>query len=142
MTAETGGGPKAATPRARRTLRPFESALAYLTVTLILLLVLAPHAGLLLLSFSTIWSFSPLPDGYTTAHYIRIFGESSLYINNTLIYASLAGLIDVVLGTAIADGFSASIECSAGPWRSKRDNRARYSRTTSSDVVSPRVSAA
>jgi iron(III) transport system permease protein len=31
-----------------------------------------------------------------------VFGESSLYIKNTLIYASLAGLIDVVLGTAIA----------------------------------------
>ena len=96
-TVQRGGG-----GLARRTLRPFESVLAYLTVTLILLLVLAPHAGLLLLSFSTIWSFSPLPDGYTVAHYARIFGESSLYIKNTLIYASLAGLIDVVLGTAIA----------------------------------------
>ena len=96
-TVQRGGG-----GLARRVLRPFESVLAYLTVTLILLLVLAPHAGLLLLSFSTIWSFSPLPDGYTVAHYARIFGESSLYIKNTLIYASLAGLIDVVLGTAIA----------------------------------------
>ena len=96
-TVQRGGG-----GLARRVLRPYESILAYLAVTLILLLVLAPHAGLLLLSFSTVWSFSPLPDGYTTAHYARIFGESSLYIKNTLIYASLAGLIDVVLGTAIA----------------------------------------
>ena len=96
-TVQRGGG-----GLTRRALRPFESVLAYLAVTLILLLVLAPHAGLLLLSFSTIWSFSPLPDGYTAAHYARIFGESSLYIKNTLIYASLAGLIDVVLGTAIA----------------------------------------
>ena len=31
-----------------------------------------------------------------------MFGESSVYIKNTLIYASLAGLIDVVLGVAIA----------------------------------------
>ena len=96
-TVQRGGG-----GLARRKLRPYESVLAYLTVMLILLLVLAPHAGLLLLSFSTVWSFSPLPDGYTMAHYARIFGESSLYIKNTLIYASLAGLIDVVLGTAIA----------------------------------------
>ena len=96
-TVQRGGG-----GLSRRALRPFESALAYLTVTLILLLVLAPHAGLLLLSFSTVWSFSPLPDGFTVAHYAKIFGESSLYIKNTLIYASLAGLIDVVLGTAIA----------------------------------------
>jgi iron(III) transport system permease protein len=96
-TVQRGGG-----GLSRRALRPFESVLAYLAVTLILLLVLAPHAGLLLLSFSTIWSFSPLPDGFTVSHYARIFGESSLYIKNTLIYASLAGLIDVVLGTAIA----------------------------------------
>ena len=96
-TIQRGGG-----GLTRRALRQPESAVAYLTVTLILLLVLAPHAGLLLLSFSTIWSFSPLPDGYTTAHYAKIFGESSLYIKNTLVYASLAGLIDVVLGTAIA----------------------------------------
>jgi iron(III) transport system permease protein len=69
---------------------------------LILLLVLSPHIGLLLLSFATIWSFAPLPDAYTTAHYARVFGESSTYIANTLVYASLAGAIDVVLGTAIA----------------------------------------
>jgi ABC-type Fe3+ transport system permease subunit len=36
------------------------------------------------------------------AHYGRVFGESSIYIKNTLIYASLAGLIDVVVGGAIA----------------------------------------
>jgi len=95
-TVQRGGG-----GLTRRALRPSESVVAYLAVTLILLLVLAPHAGLLLLSFSTIWSFSPLPDGFTVAHYARV-GESSLYIKNTLIYASLAGLIDVVLGTAIA----------------------------------------
>jgi iron(III) transport system permease protein len=96
-TVQRGGG-----GLARRALRPWESAMAYAVVTLILLLVLAPHAGLLLLSFATIWSFSPLPDGYTAAHYVRVFSESSLYIKNTLIYASLAGLIDVVIGTAIA----------------------------------------
>lgn len=96
-TVQRGGG-----RLARRALRPWESAMAYAVVTLILLLVLAPHAGLLLLSFATIWSFSPLPDGYTAAHFVRVFSESSLYIKNTLIYASLAGLIDVVIGTAIA----------------------------------------
>ncbi len=87
---------------ARRKLRPGESALAYGVVLLILFLVLAPHVGLLLLSFATIWSFAPLPDAYTTAHYARVFGESSIYIKNTLIYASLAGTIDVVFGVAIA----------------------------------------
>src|SRR5829696_4454439 len=45
---------------------------------------------------------SPLPDAFTLAHYARVFGDSSVSIKNTLIYASLAGLIDVVLGVVIA----------------------------------------
>ncbi len=96
-TTQRGGG-----GLAQRRMRPWESAVAYGVVGLILLLVLAPHIGLLLLSFATIWSFSPLPDGFTLAHYDRVFGESSLYIKNTLIYATLAGGIDIVLGVAIA----------------------------------------
>ncbi len=96
-TVQRGGG-----GLARRRLRPWEAALAYFLVGLIVLLVLAPHIGLLLLSFATIWSFAPLPDGYTLSHYSHVFGESSLFIKNTLIYASLAGLIDIVLGTAIS----------------------------------------
>lgn len=96
-TTQRGGG-----GIAKRKLRPWEMALVYMVLTLIISLVLAPHFGLLLLSFATIWSFSPLPDGYTIAHYARVFGESSIYIKNTLLYASLAGLIDVVIGTAIS----------------------------------------
>ena len=96
-TVQRGGG-----GLAKRKLRPGERVLAYGTVGLILALVLAPHLALTLLSFATIWSYSPLPDGFTLAHYGRVFGESSIYIKNTLLYASLAGAIDVVLGTIIA----------------------------------------
>lgn len=96
-TVQRGGG-----GLSRRSMRPWETAIAYAVVALILALVLAPHIALTILSLATIWSFSPLPDGYTVAHYARVFGDSSIYIKNTLIYASLAGLIDVVIGTAIA----------------------------------------
>ena len=96
-TVQRGGG-----GLARRRMRGWESALAYAAVFLILALVLAPHLGLLLLSFATVWSFSPLPDGFTLAHYGRVFGESFVYIKNTLLYDSLAGVIDVVLGAGIA----------------------------------------
>ncbi len=96
-TTQRGGG-----GLAQRTMTRGEAMLGYSVVILILALVLAPHLGLLLLSFATIWSFSPLPDAFTTAHYARVFGESSIYIKNTLIYASIAGGIDVVLGVAIA----------------------------------------
>ncbi|KAB0538293.1 ABC transporter permease [Pseudochrobactrum saccharolyticum] len=96
-TVQRGGG-----GLTKRKLTKRESLVAYATVGFILLLVLSPHIGLLLLSFATVWSYSPLPDGYTVAHYTRVFGESSLYIKNTLIYVSLAGLIDVIVGSAIA----------------------------------------
>ncbi len=96
-TVQRGGG-----GLAKRSLRPWESAAAYVIIGLILALVLTPHLGLLLLSIATVWSFSPLPDAYTTAHYARVFGESSIYIKNTLIYSSLAASIDVLVGGAIA----------------------------------------
>lgn len=96
-TTQRGGG-----GLAKRRMTRWEAAFGYGVVFLILALVLAPHLGLLLLSFATVWSFSPLPDGFTTAHYLRIFSESSLYIKNTLLYATIAGGIDVVLGVAIA----------------------------------------
>jgi iron(III) transport system permease protein len=96
-TVQRGGG-----GLAKRPLRPAEHVAAWAVVALILMLVLAPHAALLMLSLATVWSYSPLPDGFTLAHYGRVFGDSSVYITNTLLYASLAGLIDVVLGAAIA----------------------------------------
>ncbi|MFN7165812.1 MAG: ABC transporter permease [Pannonibacter sp.] len=96
-TTQRGGG-----GMARRKLNLGESILAYGIVGFILLLVLSPHIGLFLLSIGTVWSFSPLPDGFTIEHYTRVFDDSAVYIKNTLIYASLAGLIDVVIGSAIA----------------------------------------
>lgn len=96
-TTQRGGG-----GLGRRPITGWRAALAYGGVALILALVLAPHLALLLLSLATVWSFAPLPDAYTIAHYGRVFGESSVYIKNTLMYATLAGLIDVVLGVGIA----------------------------------------
>ena len=64
--------------------------------------MLSPHIALTLLSFGTVWSFSPLPDAYTAQHYVDVVSTSSTYITNTLLYAGLAAGIDVVFGTAIA----------------------------------------
>lgn len=96
-TVQRGGG-----GLAKREMTAGQRLLAYGVIALILFLVLSPHIGLLLLSFATIWSYSPLPDGYTLQHYARVLTESGQYITNTLLYATLAGLIDVVIGTAIA----------------------------------------
>jgi len=86
----------------KRDLGRWEKAGAYAVILIVLAFVLAPHVGLLLLSFGTIWSYAPLPDAYTLEHYARVFESSSQYISNTLLYAGLAAGIDIILGTAIA----------------------------------------
>jgi iron(III) transport system permease protein len=43
-----------------------------------------------------------LPDGYTLAHYATVVREAGPLISNTMLYCGLAGLIDVVLGAALA----------------------------------------
>ncbi len=96
-TVQKGGG-----GLSKRDLRPLEKFGCYAVVVFILLVVLSPHFGLLLLSFGTIWSFSPLPDGYTLDHYRQVLGSSSQYITNTLLYAGIAALLDVTIGTIIA----------------------------------------
>ncbi len=96
-TLQKGGG-----GLAKRQMRGWEKLIAYAIVILILLAVLSPHLGLTLLSFGTIWSYSVIPDGFTPSHYAAIFSETPEFMVNTLIYASMAASIDIILGTAIA----------------------------------------
>ncbi len=96
-TVQKGGG-----GLMKRDLRRWEKVGCYAVVILILVLVLSPHFGLLLLSFGTIWSYAVLPDAFTIAHYVTVFSTATQYITNTLLYAGLAALFDVILGTAIA----------------------------------------
>ncbi len=96
-TVQKGGG-----GLMRRDLRGWEKVGCYTIVIFILILVLSPHLGLALLSFGTIWSYAVLPDAYTFVHYARVFDSATQYLTNTLLYAGLAALFDVMLGTAIA----------------------------------------
>jgi len=96
-TLQKGGG-----GMLKRELRGGQKVAAYALILFILLLVLSPHIGLTLLSFGTVWSYSPLPDAYTLDHYRTVFGSASEYITNTLLYAGLAATFDVILGTTIA----------------------------------------
>ena len=93
---------KGGTALARRTLSPWEGVLAYGWIILVLMLVLSPHVGVLLLSFASVWSYAPLPDGFTLEHYASVFEHSRGMMANTLLYCSLAAGVDVVLGTTIA----------------------------------------
>lgn len=96
-TLQKGGG-----SIQQRALTKWQSIGAYVWIGLVLLLVLSPHIGVLLLSFATVWSYAPLPDAYTLAHYAAVFEESKGMIGNTLLYCGLAAGLDVILGTAIA----------------------------------------
>ena len=96
-TLQRGG-----TSLSRRSLTPWQSVLAYGWIVVTLLVVLAPHLGILLMSLSKVWSFSVLPEGFTLQHYETVFTQSPRMIGNTLLYCGLAALIDVALGTAIA----------------------------------------
>ncbi len=96
-TQQRGGG-----GLARRPLSRIGMLLAWCFVVPVLVLVLAPHIGILLLSLATIWSYSPLPDDFTLAHYGTVLVSTPQFLTNTLLYCGAAGLIDVVLGVAIA----------------------------------------
>ncbi|MCC7327231.1 MAG: iron ABC transporter permease [Burkholderiales bacterium] len=86
----------------KRSLSPMQTVAAYAWIGLVLLLVLSPHIGILLISFTKVWSYSVLPEGITLAHYATVFEQSSHMITNTLLYCGLAALFNVILGTAIA----------------------------------------
>ena len=86
----------------KRRLSGWESLLAYGWIVLILLITLAPHVGILLMSFSKVWSFSVLPDAYTLEHYATVFTDSKQMIGNTLLYCFMAAGLDVIIGTSIA----------------------------------------
>ncbi|MCC7483599.1 MAG: iron ABC transporter permease [Burkholderiales bacterium] len=87
---------------ARRRLGPGQTVLAYGWIGLVLAVVLAPHAGILLLSIAKVWSFSVLPDAYTLDHYASVFHDSPRMIWNTVLYCGMAASLDVVIATAIA----------------------------------------
>ena len=86
----------------RRQLSGVGSTLASVWIMTVLLLTLSPHVGVLLLSLAKVWSYSPLPDAYTLAHFATVLGESSGMVGNTLLYCGLAAGLDVVLGATMA----------------------------------------
>ncbi len=90
------GGPKSLPP-----LRALACTAFFATITLVAVL---PHIGVILVAFSTDWYDRILPTGWTLAHFDAALGHNLTLpsIQNSLKYASLATLIDVVLGIAIA----------------------------------------
>jgi len=65
---------------------------------------LLPHLAVILISFSTDWYQSMLPQGWTLQNYTLALGHPLTVssIQNSLIYSSLAICLNVLLGVAIA----------------------------------------
>jgi iron(III) transport system permease protein len=67
-------------------------------------LAILPHAGVILVAFSSDWYQTILPTGWTLSHFEAALGHNLTLpsIQNSLKYAGLATLLDIVLGVAIA----------------------------------------
>jgi len=74
---------------------------AFAAVTAVALL---PHVGVILMAFAERWSMTILPESYTLRHVREVFTDEATWnsILNSLRYASLATVIDVILGLTIA----------------------------------------
>ena len=70
----------------------------------VFLIASVPHMGVIFLSISNDWYQTILPESLTMRHYREALGNSLVVpsIQNSLYYASMATLIDLVLGVAIA----------------------------------------
>ncbi|MEI6033508.1 MAG: iron ABC transporter permease [Verrucomicrobiae bacterium] len=71
---------------------------------LVTVLAILPHIGVVLVAFSKDWYATVLPTGWTLSHFESALGHNLTLpsIRNSLKYAGLATLVDLILGVAIA----------------------------------------
>jgi iron(III) transport system permease protein len=97
---------KAAVAFAPRKCRGFRGLLAALPFAAVSFLALVPHLGVILTSFSApgSWYQSVLPAVFTTANYTEALSHDMtvLSIRNSLVFSSMAVVVDIVLGLAVA----------------------------------------
>lgn len=89
-------------PEGGRALAGWQTGAALGLCALILLVSLLPHLGVVVLSFSKVWSLSYLPSAYTLNNYAEVFLRAPRFILNTLTYSVGAALLGVVVAAAIA----------------------------------------
>jgi iron(III) transport system permease protein len=103
---ETATAGKATTSFAPRKLRGRQALLALLPFLIIVLLALVPHIGVILMSVSKVgaWYQSALPRVFTSDHYVNALTHDVTVPSaaNSVLYASIAMLLDLVLGVTIA----------------------------------------
>jgi len=99
-----GGGGRATTARAARPLSLAAGWGCAAFFALVTLLAVMPHIGVVLLSVAEDWYATVIPQSMTLTHYRDVLGHELTLgsIANSLKYASLATLLDLVLGIAVA----------------------------------------
>ncbi len=102
-TAGTGGG-RATTGRTLIHLPKLWTWVCSAFFAAVTLLAVLPHLGVLLLSLSKDWYATVLPKPLTLAHYHQVLGHELVLssIANSVKYAALATMFDLVLGLGIA----------------------------------------
>lgn len=93
----------ASASRVRR-LAPRARVPVALALVALLMCTLLPHIAIALVAFSDRWFFTVLPEEFTLRYMARVMSDPVAYdgVKNSLIYASLSTLIDLVIGVAIA----------------------------------------
>lgn len=83
---------------------PWLATVAFLAFSGVTLLALLPHLGVILISFSQDWYQSIVPTHWTLGNFDLALshGLTLPSIQNSLLYASLATCLNIVLGVAIA----------------------------------------
>jgi iron(III) transport system permease protein len=78
--------------------------LIYTAVLGLTLLAVLPHFGMILTAFAQRWTFTPLPESYTTAYLVDVWSNraAALSLRNSVFYSTCSTLLDVVLGVTIA----------------------------------------
>jgi iron(III) transport system permease protein len=87
---------------ARRRVSPFAQTAVIAFLSVVVLLACLPYVGVLLASVGKGWALTPLPVHYTLQHFERVIVETPRYVLNSLLYASLAVLLCIMLGVPIA----------------------------------------
>ena len=95
---------KATSSGGARALPPLRAWLCTFLFSGITFLAVLPHLGVILVAFSQDWYGTVLPQNYTMANFELALGHDLTVpaIANSLKFASISTLIDVVLGIAIA----------------------------------------
>ena len=95
---------KATTGSAPQTVRGWAGILCSSAFAAVCTLALLPHVAVVLTSFAGDWYATVLPESWTFSHYQNALGHSLTVpsIVNSLKYASVSTVVDIVLGVAIA----------------------------------------